>query len=182
MKNDVYYPLQNLRYGYWSGDADTEREMISLFTDRSVYRPGQTLYFSGIDYRVGEKVGTVVPNGRYTVVLSAQGKDIARCTVQGDSFGSFTGSFVLPSDMVNGYCRIRVEGRNESLSVQVSEYKRPTFRILFEPVKDAVSLGSRWSRLTAKSSAFREFLFRERMFLIRCNVLRTVGGEIRVNR
>ena len=43
--------------------------------------------------------------------------------------------------MVNGYCRIRVEGRNESLSVQVSEYKRPTFRILFEPVKDAVSLG-----------------------------------------
>jgi len=141
MKNDVYYPLQNLRYGYWSGDADTEREMISLFTDRSVYRPGQTLYFSGIDYRVGEKVGTVVPDGRYTVVLSAQGKDIARCTVQGDSFGSFTGSFVFPSDMVNGYCRIRVEGRNESLSVQVSEYKRPTFRILFEPVKDAVSLG-----------------------------------------
>ena len=48
---------------------------------------------------------------------------------------------MLPSDMVNGYCRIRVEGRNESLSVQVSEYKRPTFRILFEPVKDAVSLG-----------------------------------------
>lgn len=141
MKDDVYYPLQNLRYGYWNGDVDTEREMISLFTDRSVYRPGQILYFSGIDYRVGEKVGMVIPDGHYTIVLSAQGKDIARRTVQGDSFGSFTGSFVLPSDMANGYCQIRVEGHNRSLSVQVSEYKRPTFRILFEPVKDAVSLG-----------------------------------------
>lgn len=141
MKSDIYYPMQVLEYGYWSGDANVERKSVSLFTDRSVYRPGQTLYFSGIDYQIGEEGGAVIPDGHYTVILSAQGKDIARSTVRGDSFGSFTGSFVLPADVVNGYYQIRVEGRDSRLSVQVSEYKKPTFRILFEPVKESVSLG-----------------------------------------
>ena len=71
MKNDVYYPLQNLRYGYWNGDADTEREMISLFTDRSVYRPGQTVYVKGIAYEQYPDSAHVIAGQEYTLTLSA---------------------------------------------------------------------------------------------------------------
>ena len=143
MKGDSYYPIQKLIFSYsWYRDQEDDGQgEISLFTDRSIYRPGQTLYFSGINYRVGEKINTVLPGKTYKVILSMQGKDIATRTVQGDSFGSFHGSFTLPSDQMNGYCQIRVEGYNHQVGVQISEYKRPTFHVLFEPVKDAVSLG-----------------------------------------
>ena len=117
----------------------TERH-ISLFTDRGIYRPGQTLRYSGIAYsQRRDEVYTDGDMKHDIVLLDADGKEVARQEVRSDTFGSFSGSFELPKMGKMGYWHLQSDG--EMVAFRVEEYKRPTFEVTFDTVRTSYRVG-----------------------------------------
>ena len=76
---------------------------MKILTDRSIYRPGQTIYIKGIAYAQEGDTAKVFPNETYTVELSdVNGNDIGEKKVRTNEFGSFTTEFILPAACLNG--------------------------------------------------------------------------------
>ena len=133
--NDVALPLQNI-YLYRNSftESKEEREAVTLLTDRSLYRPGQTVFVKGIAYRSALDKAHVVANKEYTLHLyDANNKMIAEKKLLTNEFGSFTTDFSLPSTTLNG--QFRLETEFGSTVIRVEEYKRPTFEITFQPLE-----------------------------------------------
>jgi len=116
------------------------RTQTYLFTDRAIYRPGQTVYFKGI---VVDKNGNDVkikPGYQAQVALkNASYKEVSTVEKISNEFGSFHGAFVIPQGGLNGRMTIKCE--TGSVSFQVEEYKRPTFQVQFDTIKDTYKLG-----------------------------------------
>ena len=120
-----------------------ERRELSLLTDRSIYRPGQTIYLKGVVYNKGENSAQVIEGEWVNLeLLDANRKQIAARRVQTNEFGSFTADFTLPSACLNGRFMVRAQGNvSGTVRFQVEEYKRPTFEITFQPVTVPYCLG-----------------------------------------
>lgn len=72
-------------------------------TDRSLYRPGQTVYVKGIAYTQKADTANVLPNKEYTVILTdANNQEVGQKKVRTNEFGSFATDFALPSACLNG--------------------------------------------------------------------------------
>jgi uncharacterized protein YfaS (alpha-2-macroglobulin family) len=135
----------------------------AIFTDRSIYRPGQKLYYKSIEYK-GSTVDNefdVVENNSLTVKLyDANYQLIATHEKQANQFGSIAGVFDLPSAGLLGRYSIKVYDKNGSylneLSFRVEEYKRPTFSVSMEAPKDVVKLDDSVS-VTGNVNAFAGF-------------------------
>lgn len=125
-------------FGYYSEDESTDN--VTLLTDRSLYRPGQTVYVKGIAYAQGLDTANVLPNKDYTVVLrDANNQEVGQKSVRTNDFGSFTVDFALPSACLNGMFSLTAgDGRT---SIRVEDYKRPTFDITFEKQTGSYKLG-----------------------------------------
>lgn len=107
------------------------REVVTLLTDRSVYRPGQTLYVKGIAYQQREESAQVsVGRSMELTLLDANRKEVGRKSVVTNDFGSFATSFILPNHLLNGLFTIRTS-TGHLTTVRVEEYKRPSFEISF---------------------------------------------------
>ena len=133
--------------------ADEGSARLSLLTDRSLYRPGQTIYVKGIAYEQGKDRAHVLEGKTYTVsLLDVNRKEVAQKEVRTNDFGSFSTEFMLPASCLNGNFVIQVKGLASS-TVRVEEYKRPTFTIVFDPVKEAYAWGDTLT-LTGKVQAF----------------------------
>ena len=127
-KNDYYYK------------ESKRKEVLQLFTDRSIYRPGQTVYVSGLAYEMEKDSTRVLANKKYAVSLyDANNNETGKVEVRTNGFGSFSGQFVLPSPCLTGYFSLRAA--DTSVSFKVEEYKRPTFDVTFEPVKVEYQVG-----------------------------------------
>ena len=132
-------------------------ERSTFFTDRSLYRPGQTIQFKGIAYRVDQHNDNykVIPNRDITVVFSDRNnQEIARSQHRSNEFGSFSGSFTAPRDRLMGRMRIRtVNAPSGTASINVEEYKRPKFQVDLDPPKVAAKLGG-FVKLQGKATAY----------------------------
>lgn len=114
-------------------EASEKREKIQLFTDRSIYRPGQLVHYSGLIYTQQKDSVKVAENHSLTIGLfDANRQEIRKESVVSDSFGAFSGTFNLPEGALSGEYRIQVNG--VSTTIRVEEYKRPTFEVEFEPL------------------------------------------------
>lgn len=126
---------------YYERGESRPEEHITLLTDRSLYRPGQTVYVKGIAYEQETDKAQVLAGKSYQVrLLDVNRKELVQKNVNTNEFGSFTTEFVLPTVCLNGNFTIEVKNRT-SVSVRVEDYKRPTFEITFNPVKEAFCLG-----------------------------------------
>ncbi|MDR1369416.1 MAG: hypothetical protein LBJ72_04700 [Dysgonamonadaceae bacterium] len=115
---------------------------LNILTDRSIYRPGQTVYFKGIAYSLQKDSAQISANQEYTLFLrDPNGQEIASKTLHTNEMGSFSGEFILPYGSVNGGFSISTSAYTGSASFQVEEYKRPAFDITFEPVKETYGFG-----------------------------------------
>lgn len=120
--------------------AHKKENCLKLFTDRGIYRPGQTVFVKGLAYTLLQDEADVIVGGEYTLGLyDANGKQLTETKVKTDEFGSFTTQFVLPSVALNGMFTLRSENVIEGFRVE--EYKRPTFDITFQPQSGTYSLG-----------------------------------------
>ena len=124
--------------------VETE-ENLTLLTDRSIYRPGQTVYVKGIFYEQRLDEAKVLEGRMLRLTLNdVNGKEIAATDVLTNEYGSFNTQFVLPTAALNGVFRICANDDNETTKrIRVEEYKRPTFEITFEPIKEAYRLGDK---------------------------------------
>ena len=137
---DKYCPkLYSDRYPY--GGQSTADNIVELFTDRSIYRPGQTVHVAAIAYRVETDKQTHALNGKtYTLKLyDARGRNIAEKQLTTDEYGKASSDFLLPEQMLTGNCRLNMGGCNQNIRVET--YKRPTFDVAFDEYKERYAAG-----------------------------------------
>ncbi|HRI24331.1 MAG TPA: alpha-2-macroglobulin family protein [Ferruginibacter sp.] len=128
--DELFMTEGNSYYSSYNSYEPEIKPYTFLFTDRSIYRPGQTVYFKGIVVQKdtnAAKTG-VVPNYKTKLLLrDANGQQTAQLTLTSNEFGSYHGSFRLPEGVMNGYFSIIDSLNNASVGFSVEEYKRPKF-------------------------------------------------------
>ncbi|MFN4254804.1 MAG: alpha-2-macroglobulin family protein [Saprospiraceae bacterium] len=131
----------------WLSDYEpyrqTEQRSVHFFTDRSIYRPGQTVYFKGILLNnSAERLPSIVPNSQVLVkFLDANYQEKNRLSLKTNEFGTFNGAFAAPTGGLTGQMTIQVEGTPGAAYFNVEEYKRPKFEVAFKPVEGSFRLG-----------------------------------------
>jgi uncharacterized protein YfaS (alpha-2-macroglobulin family) len=139
--------IDNFKYlyrNYVEPEPDAEKPQSFLFTDRAIYRPGQTVYFKGIIVRrnKGTRESTVVPGYKTTVnLVDANGEKIDTLEVTANDYGSYNGRFRLPEGLLNGAFTLVDSHTSGSADFSVEEYKRPKFYVEFDTVKGSYSIG-----------------------------------------
>lgn len=130
-KNDTLY--NDNYFDLYVRKTNTRKQTKTwFFTDRAIYRPGQTVYFKGItlekegdsEWTIKEKYNSLVK------FFDVNSREVATLQLKTNDFGSFEGSFTTPSGMLNGMMRISNEHGSTMFSVE--EYKRPTFEVFLE--------------------------------------------------
>lgn len=136
---DTFLVDQNESYGLRSEryyrDADQARKTNFIFTDRSIYRPGQTIYFKGILLNTkNAKEHHVAANETVKVIFrDANYQAIKELSFTTNEYGSFSGSFEAPTTGLTGDMSIGSDHGNVSFNVE--EYKRPKFYVEFDTLK-----------------------------------------------
>jgi uncharacterized protein YfaS (alpha-2-macroglobulin family) len=100
-----------------------------VYTDRSIYRPGQTIHFKTVVYRGRRDRGEfqVAPDTSVTLRLDdGNNQEVAKTTLTTNSYGSASGIFVVPKGRLLGRWQLRAS-RGGATVLRVEEYKRPTF-------------------------------------------------------
>jgi hypothetical protein len=136
--NDRLFLQDPLQTYYIGGDEDERPvESVYLFTDRSIYRPGQTVYYKGI-VKNGEHVLNDKARELEVVLYDVNSQEVAKIVRTTNDYGSFSGNFILPKGALNGQFHIGVKTDEDDFQVsfRVEEYKRPKFAASFEPVKE----------------------------------------------
>jgi len=137
----------NRDYQTYRSDPARPQEQTVFFTDRAIYRPGQTIQYKGICVRIDhEKDSYELLTGRALTVVFADinGKEIARQQHRTSDFGSFAGNFTAPRDRLMGTMRIYVApGPAGSGFISVEEYKRPKFQVTLVAPKIAPKLNDK---------------------------------------
>ena len=142
--NDKFTPakgiyLSRTRY-YEKKDNETKYQ---LFTDRSIYRPGQTVHASAISYIVKKGLDASVPGKSMElnfILRDANWKQVAEQKATTDEYGTASVDFELPKEGQTGLYSISVNG-TATKYVRVEEYKRPTFEITFPKVNEKYNWG-----------------------------------------
>lgn len=137
--------------------SETEKTTVSsfLFTDRSIYRPGQTVYYKGIVLKSLKNKSEVVANEFVKITLfNVNQEAVKSIELKTNDYGSFSGEFILPTNGLTGSYAIEVEdglkksalydlmdGFNHSRTeILVEEYKRPKFEVDFKPVTETYKI------------------------------------------
>jgi hypothetical protein len=120
-------------------------QQTRFFTDRALYRPGQTIRYKGICVSFDQQKDDykTIPNRDVTVILSdVNGKEVERVRHRTGDYGSFSGSVTAPRDRLAGVMTLRVEGDPAGQTqISVEEYKRPKFRVELDSPQTAAKLG-----------------------------------------
>ncbi|XZE18994.1 alpha-2-macroglobulin family protein [Pirellulaceae bacterium SH449] len=114
----------------------------TMFTDRALYRPGQTVHFKGIVLSVDQannKYNTVSNIGVSVELRDINGQVIETKELTSNAFGSFSGTFDTPRDRGTGHMTLLVNGI-QTAGVQVEEYKRPKFEVTLGSPKESPKL------------------------------------------
>ena len=122
-------------------DSDTTNQISYhpfLFTDRSIYRPGQVVYFKGIATKTENKKTTVYANQPAKVTLrNVNGEEVKELQLKTNDYGSVSGEFILPNDGLTGSFSIVIHaGSFSTINLSVEEYKRPKFETKFNPITE----------------------------------------------
>lgn len=142
--NDKFTPAKDIylsRTRYYEQKDDKIKHQ--LFTDRSIYRPGQTVHASAISYIVKKGLDASVPGKSMElnfILRDANGKQVAEQKATTDEYGTASVDFELPKEGKTGLYSISVNG-TASEYFRVEEYKRPTFEITFPKVNEKYNWG-----------------------------------------
>ncbi|WP_299277408.1 carboxypeptidase-like regulatory domain-containing protein [uncultured Psychroserpens sp.] len=138
-QDDIAY-FENLYVNRYYNNRPSKNQAYKgfLFTDRSIYRPGQTLYFKGITMVTRDNKSMVTKDQAVNVTLyNTNGEEVKKLELTTNDFGSVSGEFILPNTGLTGHFSLRLTGGNNLNvyhSFSVEEYKRPKFEATFKPV------------------------------------------------
>lgn len=151
--NDFMKPVSVYSGGYYTNNDNYDiTKHTKIFTDRSIYRPGQKVFVSGVVYMQDGDSISVSNDSEVTVsLLDANRKTVENVKVQTDEFGVYSAEFVLKSNAMPGMYSVKAGEQYET--IRVEEYKRPTFDVVFSKMEDAFSFGDS-VRADAKAATF----------------------------
>lgn len=140
---DKFCPDQNLWVDNYDVASGETRDVAHIYTDRSIYRPGQTVHVAVLVNRLEKSSITKAIEGRKMTVslLDANSKTVEEKEVVTDAYGKASADFVLPKQGLTGLFQIKTNRPNESQSFRVEEYKRPTFQVEIPTVTEAYADG-----------------------------------------
>lgn len=128
-------------YNYRSNNSNAKN--TRLFTDRSIYRPGQQVHVALVAYEQNRTILTTTPQVDKQVKLTlydANGKEVSSQNVTTDKFGTASADFVLPKTGLTGRFFVK-SADNAFARFLVEEYKRPTFNVTFDACKEGYQPG-----------------------------------------
>ena len=131
-------------------------EVTVLFTDRAIYRPGQTVRYKGICTLIDQaknKYETLANRDVEVIFRDRNGKEIAKQQHTTNDFGSFSGRFTAPRDRLTGAMSLRCTAPGGMARIRVEEYKRPKFRVVVKAPETPAKLGERVA-LTGEAQSY----------------------------
>ncbi|MGB0930481.1 MAG: alpha-2-macroglobulin family protein, partial [Chitinophagales bacterium] len=138
---------------YYRNERPQSRQTRTFFfTDRSIYRPGQTVFFKGLKLTTDGKSSDLVLNKTTSVELyDVNYQKVITLKLRTNDYGTFNGKFTLPSGVLNG--RMTIKDAHGSINIQVEEYKRPKFEVIFNPIEGSYRLNET-VKVTGKAKAY----------------------------
>ena len=131
--NDNFF-TENYFYLYPPPKEEKTKTNTYFFTDRSIYRPGQTIYFKGIVLETTGEKSEIKPDFTSVVTFyDVNNQKVSELAMTTNEFGSFNGTFTAPSGGLTGDMTIRSE--SGSINFSVEEYKRPRFKVEIDPLE-----------------------------------------------
>lgn len=154
-KNDYYHNTMSITltsgidrlksefYSYAHGEGSRTDYQTHFFTDRSIYRPGQTIYFKAILLKLDGDRQYKICAGQDTIVelLDHNSQKAGEVRLRSNRYGTVSGSFTAPSGVLTGQMTIR--NGSGAQAIRVEEYKRPRFEAGFTPVRGNYRLGEK---------------------------------------
>lgn len=138
--NDKLFTNENFYTYPIAQDDKSFSEETFFFTDRAIYRPGQTVYFKGLIIERNGVENRIRKNKKTTVkFFDINDQQISSLQLVSNEFGTFHGSFTAPVGSLTG--QMQVANESGSAYFMVEEYKRPKFEVVFDPVTGACRLG-----------------------------------------
>lgn len=142
--NDKFTPAKGI---YLSRDRYYEKKdnetKYQVYTDRSIYRPGQKVHATAVSYIVKKGLDASVSGKSMElkfILRDANWKQVAEQKATTDEYGTASVDFELPKEGQTGQYSISVNGTATEY-VRVEEYKRPTFEITFPKVNEKYNWG-----------------------------------------
>jgi hypothetical protein len=137
--DDDLFITENYFYVYPLAKNEQSRTVTYFFTDRSIYRPGQTVYFKGIVLeKTGEKTQIKPDFTSVVTFYDVNGQKVSELAMTTNAYGSFNGTFTAPTGGLTGEMYIRNESGSVDFSVE--EYKRPRFKVDVDPLEGSYKL------------------------------------------
>lgn len=135
---DVLFSEDNFYHHY---QEEYEQTITSsfIFTDRAIYRPGQTVYFKSI--LLSGRKNNFSPLAAKEVLVTfydVNSQKISSQNLVTNEYGTVSGSFTAPMGVLNG--QMRLSDGISSRYISVEEYKRPKFETAFDTLKGEYQL------------------------------------------
>jgi hypothetical protein len=132
-------------YLYRPDDRCRKQIKTIFFTDRAIYRPGQTVYFKGImlnvDPRNGENTQIIKNYNTRVTLYDVNDQKVNHLDLITNEYGTFSGTFQLPTGGLNGVMKIADAYGEVDFSME--EYKRPKFKVTFKPLEKTFGLNDK---------------------------------------
>jgi TonB-dependent SusC/RagA subfamily outer membrane receptor len=142
-ENDLAYFGEYYINKYNKQEEEDTQYKAFLFTDRSIYRPGQTVFFKAIAMKTYKGKSEVIPNESvYAVLLNTNDEEVKELELKTNEFGSVSGEFILPNNGLNGEYYIEFDSDSGNIDLfaehyfSVEEYKRPKFEAKINPITE----------------------------------------------
>lgn len=128
---------------YQSYDRDIRSETTHFFLDRSIYRPGQTIYFKALALTVdADGLPAILPNQPITLTFrDANRQEVETLELKTNEFGTVQGNFTAPQGGLLGQMSIQSNLGGSTRYFSVEEYKRPKFEVELQPLDGQPELG-----------------------------------------
>lgn len=154
--NDYYFGKCPFYYiGKEISDFPKDNISEKYFTDRAIYRPGQKVFFKGISFKEKDYKYEVLSDHSVKVsFFDANNRLIDNQDFITNRYGSFSGSFTIPQNLMSGYYRI--SSLNGYVHIQVEDYKRPSFAVNLFPYEGVPKPGDE-VEIHGKAEAFSGF-------------------------
>ncbi|MEO6916084.1 MAG: alpha-2-macroglobulin family protein, partial [Chitinophagaceae bacterium] len=152
---NIYFYPQSQRVDD-AGAFEKANANAYIFTDRAIYRPGQTVFFKSLlltkEFKTGRPKLKTAEKSTFGIV-DANGQKIDSVELVTNEFGSCTGQFKIPSSLLSGSFRITNSTFGGEAWVMVEEYKRPRFEVDLKNPEGLFKLGDT-IRINGHATAF----------------------------
>lgn len=137
--NDDVFVTDPGYFNTYKNERNRKYPLTPLFSDRSIYRPGQTVKIYGLTWEknTDDMPEMLTNEKRMLTLMDPNYQEVGTVEVRSDGYSRFNAEFKLPSGGLTGYFQVQTEGG--SLRFRMEEYKRPRFEVVLEGPDYAVA-------------------------------------------